>query len=435
VRPSRRGLWVLSTWLVSGGLAAALPSAVGIFLLHGLVLAGLFGWDGLAARRRGAPGVEREVRGALPLGQWTPVRLRLANAGAAAMAVEVFDHYPVEAAEVEDLPRRLRVPAQGWAELTYRLRPVERGDRRFGRVEVAVASPAGLWRRTVRAGAEETVRVLPDFQAVAGYALLAVEDRLGQMGVRLQPRRGEGLEFHQLRDYRRGDALRQIDWKATSRRGKLISRDYQEERNQQVVFVVDCGRRMRARDGELGHFDHVLNAVLLVAYAALRQGDAVGLLTFAGAERWMPPRKGPAALPEVMRHLYDLEATHRPPDVQEAARRLAAAQRRRALVVLVTNLRDEDDPEMAPALALLRPRHLVLLASLRETALDAALAEPPERFDDALLTASVHHYLAAREASRERLRAQGVLSLDVLPAELPVALLNRYLEIKRSGAL
>jgi uncharacterized protein (DUF58 family) len=287
----------------------------------------------------------------------------------------------------------------------------------------------------VLAGEEETVRVLPDFQAVAGYALLAVEDRLGQMGVRLQPRRGEGLEFHQLRDYRRGDALRQIDWKATSRRRKLISRDYQEERNQQVVFVIDCGRRMRARDGELSHFDHVLNAVLLVAYAALRQGDAVGLLTFAGAERWMPPRKGPAALPEVMRHLYDLEATHRPPDVEEAARRLTAVQRRRALVVLVTNLRDEDDPEMAPALALLRPRHLVLLASLRETVLDDTLAEPPEDFRGALLTAAVHHYLAARDAARERLRAHGVLGLDVVPSQLPLALLNRYLEIKRSGAL
>ncbi|HEX2165249.1 MAG TPA: DUF58 domain-containing protein, partial [Thermoanaerobaculia bacterium] len=142
-----------------------------------------------------------------------------------------------------------------------------------------------------------------------------------------------------------------------------------------------------------------------------------------------------AALPAVMRTIYDLEATRRPPDYQEAARRLAAVQRRRALVVLVTNLRDEDDPELAPALALLRPRHLVLLASLRETALDAALAEPPEDLPEALLTASIHAYLAARETARERLRAQGVLSLEVPPAELPVALLNRYLEIKRSGAL
>lgn len=435
MRPTRRGLGVLSTWLISAGVAAVWPAAVGIFLVHGAVLLALFAWDGVGVRRRGVPGVEREVRGALPLGQWTGVRLRVANAGIAPVRVEVFDHYPVEAAEAEGLPRRVVVPARGWAEVAYRLRPVERGDRRFGKVELRVLSPAGLWRRRVEAGDEETVRVLPDFQAVAGYALLAVEDRLGQMGVRLQPRRGEGLEFHQLRDYRRGDALRQIDWKATSRRRKLISRDYQEERNQQVVFVVDCGRRMRARDGELSHFDHVLNAVLLVAYAALRQGDAVGLLTFAGAERWMPPRKGPAALPEVMRHLYDLEATHRPPDVEEAARRLAAVQRRRALVVLVTNLRDEDDPEMAPALALLRPRHLVLLASLRETVLDDALAEEPESFPDALLTASIHHYLAAREAARERRRAQGVLELDVVPAQLPVALLNRYLEIKRSGAL
>jgi uncharacterized protein (DUF58 family) len=312
---------------------------------------------------------------------------------------------------------------------------VARGDQRFGTVELRLASPAALWRRRLTAGAAETVRVLPDFQAVAGYALLAVEDRLGQMGVRLQQRRGEGLEFHQLREYRRGDVLRQIDWKATARRGKLISRDYQEERNQQVVFLLDCGRRMRARDGELSHFDHVLNAVLLVAYAALRQGDAVGVATFGGDERWLPPRKGPAGLPAVLRAVYDLETSPRPPDYREAARRVAMLQRRRALVVAITNLRDEDAGELLPALEMLRPRHLVLLASLREAALDEVLAAPPESFPAALLTAAVHQYLAERQRIREQLHGRGVLTLDVPPAELPVRLVNRYLEIKRSGLL
>ena len=90
-------------------------------------------------------------------------------------------------------------------------------------------------------------------------------------------RRGEGLEFHQLREYREGDSQRQIDWKATSRSGQLISREYQDERDQQIMLLIDCGRRMRAQDDELSHFDHVLNAALLLAYVGLRQGDAVGL--------------------------------------------------------------------------------------------------------------------------------------------------------------
>ena len=102
------------------------------------------------------------------------------------------------------------------------------------------------------------------------------------VGAHLRRRRGEGTEFQQLREYRLGDSLRQIDWKATQRARKLISRDYQDERNQQVMLLVDTGRRMLARDDGLSHFDHVLNAALLVAYIALRQGDVVGLLAAAG---------------------------------------------------------------------------------------------------------------------------------------------------------
>jgi len=435
VSPSRRGLWLLATWLASGLAAAAWPAVTLAWAAHGGIVVLLLAWDARAARRLAPPVAEREVRGALPVGQWSPVHLRLTNPGSTPLELSVFDHYPAAAAEPEGLPRAVTVPAGGWAEVTYRLRPVARGDQAFGAVELRLTSPGGLWRRRVRAGTPETVRVLPDFQAVAGYALLAVEDRLGQLGVRLQQRRGEGLEFHQLRDYRRGDVLRQVDWKATSRRRKLISRDYQEERNQQVVFLLDCGRRMRSRDGDLAHFDHVLNAVLLVTYAALRQGDAVGLATFGGAQRWLPPVKGPGGLPAVLRTVYDLETTPRPPDYREAARRVATLQRRRALVLVVTNLRDEDASELLPAIELLRPRHLVLLASLREAALDEALAAPPQTFPEALLTASVHHYLADREATREQLHARGVLTLDVAPAELPVRLVNRYLEVKRSGLL
>ncbi|MBT0875970.1 DUF58 domain-containing protein, partial [Campylobacter coli] len=118
----------------------------------------------------------------------------------------------------------------------------------------------------------------------------------------IRRRRGEGTDFHQMREYRVGDSLRQIDWKATSRARKLISREYQDEKNQQLLVVLDTGRRMLAREpaspqgAALAHFDHALDATLLVAYLALRQGDAVGLLTTGGERRWVPPRRGMAAI-------------------------------------------------------------------------------------------------------------------------------------------
>jgi uncharacterized protein (DUF58 family) len=292
-----------------------------------------------------------------------------------------------------------------------------------------------LWRQRRWGGRAQSVRVLPNFKPVVRYSLLALGDRLGQMGIRLHQRRGEGLEFRELREYRHGDSRRRIDWKATSRRQTLISREYEEEKNQQVVLLVDCGRRMRARDGELTHFDHVLNAALLLSWVALRQGDAVGLMTLAGADRWLAPRKGSLGMSSILRSVYDLQTSLEPPDYQEAVTRLTARQKRRSLVVLMTNLRDEDTGELLPALSMLGRRHLVLLASLREAVLREVLAEPAVTFRAALRATAAHRYLEARRHAHERIRGRGVLTLDVEPERLAIQVVNRYLDVKRSGRL
>jgi uncharacterized protein (DUF58 family) len=174
---------------------------------------------------------------------------------------------------VEGLPRTIELLPGTAAEFSYRVRAVRRGEARFAPAEILRRSVLGLWLRRERSGEASSVRIYPNFAAVAGFTLHAMEGRLQLMGIRRKRRRGEGFDFRQLRDFQLGDTLRQVDWKATSRRQRPISREYQEERDQQILFLVDCGRRMRAMDGELAHFDHCLNAVLLVAYLALRQGD------------------------------------------------------------------------------------------------------------------------------------------------------------------
>jgi uncharacterized protein (DUF58 family) len=317
----------------------------------------------------------------------------------------------------------------------YRYRPRERGPWSFGETELLLRSPWRLWRIRRHAGQPSPVKVFPDFRSVQRYAILAVDNAVSLLGVRKRQRRGEGLELRQLREYREGDSLRQIDWKATSRRDRVISREYEDERNQQVVFLLDCGFKMRAIDDGEAHFDHALNSVLLLTYVAVRQGDAVGLMTLGGSDRWLPPQKGPAAMKSMLDAVYDLETNRTHPDFTRAATELMARQRRRALVVVVSNLRDEDADEVSAAVKLMRRRHLVLLASLREASLDAAIDGGVSGFKTALRTGAIHHFLTARRRSHERLRGRGVSVLDVTPAGLPIAIVNRYLDIKRSGAL
>jgi len=434
VSPERRLLAVAGAWLALALGAAREPRALPVWFGAGAAAALVALADGLALQRRGPFEVVRTVPSSLAVGVAQRAELAVTNRDRRAVALTVFDHHPANLA-VRGLPRQLEVAPGERAAFDYELRPLARGRARFEQAELVVRSRLGLWRRRLFAGASQEVRVYPNFRAVARYELLAAENRTGELGIRRRPRRGEGLEFHQLREYREGDSLRQVDWKATARLRRAVSREYEEERDQQIVFLLDCGRKMHSRDEALSHFDHALDAVLLLAHVALRQGDAVGLSTFAGERRFLAPRKGTGQLKRVLNTVYDLESSARASDYLAAAQQLANALHKRALVVVVSNLRDEDHEELLAAARLLGRRHVVLVASMKERALAQALAAPVRDLDSALTTAATHQYLLARRRAHERLRKSGVLALDAEPQQLAVALVNGYLDVKRAGVL
>jgi uncharacterized protein (DUF58 family) len=276
--------------------------------------------------------------------------------------------------------------------------------------------------------------VYPDFASLMRYSLFAAENRVDQLGIHKRRRRGTGLEFHQLREYRPGDAPNQIHWKATSKRLELISREYADEQGQQVMLALDCGRRMRARDGDLAHFDHALNAVLLLSHVALRQGDSVGLMTFGGVDRRLAPRRGAAAVNGLLDATYDIQPTVYASDVVQALEDAAALLRKRSLIVLVSNTGGRA-PGLASVAGVAARRHLVLFAALREAALDEMLAEEPADLASALRVAAALQFLRQRGEDIEMLRALGLLCVDVTPAGLAPALASAYFAIKAGGAL
>jgi uncharacterized protein (DUF58 family) len=425
----------LTAWTLLGLVPTFQPELTVYWLLVGSLLLTIAAWDAFTLHLRPPPLVERLMPPALPLSAWQPVRLRFNNPSNQAITLTVFDHYPTAAADCADLPQRITVDANGWAELTYRLRPVVRGEWTFAPVQIWLMSPQGLWQRDDRLGEPATVRVYPDFAAIARYIRLASEQREALMGIHRRRRRGEGQSFHQLREYRIGDSLRQIDWKATARTRKLIAREYQDERHQTVLFLLDCSRRMRAQDDDLSHFDHALNALILLAYVALRQGDAVGVQSFGGERRWLKPRPGPGMLTPLINTVYDLQPTLEPPDYTEMAHLTLTRQRKRALIVLLTNLRDEDQDDLRPAIALLSRRHLMLIANLREPVLDELLTQPIHDLPQAQLYATTCHYRLQRDRVQEELRHLGGIVLDTPPHHLPAAIVNQYLDLKRGGRL
>jgi len=432
--PTRRALVAAAVWLGICMLSAALILPEMAWQYGAGTLAALLLADAMLVLRRSPPIAQRDASTTMANGRWHDVTVTLNNPGRAEIAVELYDHHPTNF-ETRNLPMTLTVPAEGWARSHYALRANMRGAFEFGLIELRVRSPLGLLQRQMRVGSPQALKVYPDFGALSGYALLATDHRLSQIGVLQRRRRGEGMDFHQLREYRLGDSLRRIDWKATARMHRLISREYQDERDQSILLVLDCGRRMAAMDAQQSHFDSALNAALLLAHVGLHHGDAVGALTMAGENRYFAPRKGPRTVASLLELLYDLQPSMRTPDYYTAAIDIMRRIRKRALIVFISNLRDEDDDTLRPALALLRRRHLVLFASLRERVLSETLSNPVRDLDSALIHTATADYMQARKASFGKLEQAGALLMDVEPEQLAIALVNRYLEAKRTGLL
>ncbi|MCL2875182.1 MAG: DUF58 domain-containing protein [Betaproteobacteria bacterium] len=435
MRPATRLLWFLAGWLAWAALASFWTTLTVPWAVGGIVLLLLVILDGWRVWSQAPPRIARKAAHSLPVDVYREVLLEIDNPLTRKSVVRVFDHYP-SACDMEGLPFTFILAPQTRASASYRLRFTVRGEHSFAGIEALVDSPFGFLHRRVFIDAPHRVRVYPNFAAVAKYALLATDNHLSQIGVRQRRRRGEGWSFHQLREYREGDTPRQIDWKATARINKLISREHQDERDQQIMFLLDCGNRMRAKEnGLLSHFDEALNALLLLAHVALRQGDAVGCMSFGHDTRLIPARKGHAALNYLMERLFDLEPGSNSPDYRSAATHIAQTVPKRSLVLILTNLRDEDDEELADAIKVLRRRHLVLLASLCETAVQRLIEQPRNTFETALEAAAALQYIGIRNATIERLKRSGAHVLDVTPKALPIALINHYLAFKRSGAL
>lgn len=432
--PTRRLLWVLFAVLLLSVALAFMPEIKPDWKLISGIILGIVLFDAASVWSKTQLQAERKLMHALSLGTWSNVELTLHNHYRYPISIEVFDHHPVEVIQ-QGLPVKVRVPARNWAKIPYQVKPIQRGPAVFETIQIRLISFLGLWQKNIRQPLRSAIRNYPNFASVMKFTLLATDQRLNQMGILRKRRRGEGLDFHQLREYRDGDSLRQIDWKATARTHRLISRDYQEERDQQIIFLVDCGRRMLAHDDELSHFDHTLNAILLLSHVALRQGDAVGLMTFSGDERWLPPRKSIGNVNAILNSIYDLQPSLMSPDYTQAATRLMHKQKRRALIVLITNLRDEDESELIPALHIMRKRHLVLLASLQEGSINGMIDREVHGFDAALDYAAAQHYLNYRREAHQKIERQGILAFDVEPDKLPINIVNRYLDIKGSGQL
>ena len=440
MRPSRNLLLLLAGWVLLGFMATLarlldwqtglqisfLFWAVIVFLLLIAML------DGFASRRRPKLKVERLLDPYLALSVRQSVFIKVTNQTDRQQHLTVTDTPPSQL-KLADLPFKIKLAPAEFVDIRYHVTPLHRGLAEFGQVCCRMLSPWKLWERNYYFCEPQQAKIYPNYKPLFKSSFVNSEQLYSDWGIRLRQRRGEGTDFHQLRDFRGGDSLRQIDWRATSRFHRPISREYQEERDQQVVFLLDCGRRMRAKDGDISHFDHALNALLLSAFIALRQGDSVGLMSFAGPSRWVSPVKNRSQISHLLDQIYDLDSTLDTSDYLEVAQRLISRQPKRSLIILISSVEPEDRDDLTTAMNLLSQHHLVLIASMRQQVLTDAQHSEIESLDDALKYCGASQHLQKQQALHTELRSRNIIVTDTRPSQMHTALVSEYMVLKRSG--
>ena len=379
----------------------------------------------------------REFASRFAVGAETEVRIHIQNNSKKKFSLMVKDEYPPQMILSGGREASFPVTAQTSAQMIYTLKPPKRGRFEFGFTAVRFLSRLKLAWCDAKVNTPEAVKVYPNMRRAREAELKALGARSVVSSHRKTSWRGEGREFESLRDYVRGDELRHISWTASARRGKLTTRQYQIERDQTVLIALDAGRLMTARIEQETKLDSAVHATLALLSAAARSGDNAGLVVFGRKiKSYLPPSRGREHMDAALEALHAVEPEMIEPSYARAFEFISANSKRRSLVVLLTDLVDEEgSKELLTSLHLLRPRHLPLVVTIADRDLKAVVREVPtsvrELFTQSVAEEIIHH----REAALRLVESQGGLALDVTAAALAPALLQMYLRVKERGLL
>ena len=425
MRPSARLCVFLSVLCFTSIAAAffAVPNTVVAVFVLLLVILAVIDLVLLALRQR--PTAQRELPSIVPVKRGFTGVVQLQSPNTRAITGEALEQCP-DGMQCDLSPLRVTL-SNSPLELSLQYSAKRRGSIDWQWLQWTDYSTFGLWRRRSLLPCPSQLAVYPDYASARRQLSISLSRSLRELGIVQRQRSGDSQEFQQLRAYQQGDSLRQIDWKATSRRQQLVARQYTEESNQSLVLMLDCGRRMRLQHGERELLDEAMDATLMAAEVALRQGDKVSVQCFAAEPfYWSGQSRTAQAISTMLAQLHNIHSRAEASDYVAAAKALRSTLKQRSTVVLVTHSRNENMEELSVAARLLGDKHNVVVADINDGELRRVLAQKPLDFDNALSYVGALEYQDKRLSAQRRLRSLGTDVMDVRPHQLVGALVQAY---------
>ncbi len=409
-------------------------------------LLGMLAWDGVILLLLLIDGwrvqpqqitVKRSALERLSIGRGNPVELKLqAGSQTRTALLQIHDEFP-QAFSAMPQQHEVALSANATETLTYQVFPSQRGDYSFGAIRLRQLGAWGLAWRSWSVPQAQSAAVYPD---LVGLKALSIRLALQNTGsLKRAQRLGMGTEFAELREYSVGDDSRLIDWKATSRRSRLLLRVLEPEREQTLILLLDSGRLMTAQVQGLARFDWGMNAALSLTLAGLNRGDRVGVGVFDRLlHTWIPPERGQNQLSKIIDRLTPLQPSLQEPDYLAAVTAITQQQTRRALVMFITDVIDQTaSAELLSAMTRLTPRYLPFCVALRDPQIErqADPAQGSPELHRSYQRAVALDLLSQRQIALESLQQKGVVILDAPADQLGEQLVERYLQLKARSQL
>jgi len=371
----------------------------------------------------------------LQIGEVGAVTVTIANPGrAGTTAFELLCERQPEASPEEMVRTQLR-PGQD-AQARFPLAPKRRGRISIDAIWVRWHGPLALVEFVRRVEISRSIDVVPNVRGVRS-STLDFFSREALFGNKVQQEKGEGSEFDALRDYVPGLDSRFIDWKHSARHRKLLCKEFRTERNHQIIMAFDTGYLMLEPVDAITRLDHAINAGLILAWISLHGGDLVGTYGFdATVRQYLGPIRGISSFARIQRATAELGYHHQETNFTLGLAELNARLKRRALVILFTDFVDTITAELLiESMQRIANRHVVMFITQRGSVLQRAVDAAPATFADVAQAVIAHDFLRERSIVFQRLERLGVHCLDVPSRGLSVALVNRYLLIKKRGLI
>lgn len=346
--------------------------------------------------------------------------------------LQIIDEIPA-VFQRRDVLFKLRLQKKEGKNVKYSLCPTSRGVYSFGHIRIFAQSPVGLVQRSFTMGEPKEVKVYPSYLMLTHYELLAINNRLTDLGIKRIRRVGNHTEFEQIKDYVVGDDFRRINWRATARASKLMTNVYQDERSQQVFNVIDKGRVMQQAFRGMTYLDYAINASLVLSYIAMRKDDKAGIATFSDKfEDFVSPSARSGHMQQILETLYRQQTQFAESDYSALVAHFNQCVSKRSLVVLYTNFANKVSMErQLPYLIQLNRRHRLLVVFFVDNELKDYIATRPDNDEE-----YYRHVIAEQFAYEQRLivsslKNHGILALLTTPEKLSVDVINKYLELKK----